>query len=509
MTACVQSAAMFGSELWWKGDLARGTIRQANELQQLVNQEARAVTGCFRTTNLGALSMESGLRAAAAQLENRQRRFGLRLLSLPQGDQAREIVGAPTAIGRRLTNALTYAGRTEDTVLLEEPETFDADLLQEEEEAAKAEAEKTRPGLTMFTDGSRADSGATGYSVVWRKGESWAGIKTHMGYNQEAYDAECAALARALETAARRNRTPERVTIFSDAQAAIKRLASDEPGPGQQYALQARRHIAALRKARPGIIIEIRWCPAHKGVAGNEKADQWAKVAAEEPDTRGVEWLHYSYDGRTEARAFPLPRSLANIKREISEKKWTEARQWAGARTSRKKYRLPESQKPDSAVAGSSKRVASRFYQLRTGHCLTGQYLHWTKNRPSPRCWWCRYPTQTREHLLKVCPEWKAQQKILWAEVKKETGRWKDRWKIRDLLADGRCSRAVLEFLAATDVGRRVLPGGDDDAVSVVSELEAREWLEEQEAGAREPDGGEEPPLFLPTPDFMASAGTA
>jgi len=26
-----------------------------------------------------------------------------------------------------------------------------------------------------------------------------------------------------------------------------------------------------------------------------------------------------------------------------------------------------------------------------------------------------------------MCPEWKAQQKILWAEVKKETGRWKDR----------------------------------------------------------------------------------
>jgi len=38
------------------------------------------------------------------------------------------------------------------------------------------------------------------------------------------------------------------------------------------------------------------------------------------------------------------------------------------------------------------------------------------------------------------CPEWKAQQKILWVEVKKETRRWKDRWKIRDLLADERCS---------------------------------------------------------------------
>jgi hypothetical protein len=147
-------------------------------------------------------------------------------------------------------------------------------------------------------------------------------------------------------------------------------VASEEPGPGQQYALQARKHIAALRRARPGITIEIRWCPAHKGVAGKEKADEWAKIAAEEPDTRGVEWL--SYSDRTEVRAMPLPRPLASLKREISETKWEEACRWAGVRTSKKKYRLPASQKPDGAVAGNTKRVASQFYQLRTGNCLTG-----------------------------------------------------------------------------------------------------------------------------------------
>jgi len=67
--------------------------------------------------------MESGLRPAAAQLENRQRRFGLRLLGLPLGDQAREMVGVPTAVGRRLTNALRYSGRMESTVLLRNQST--------------------------------------------------------------------------------------------------------------------------------------------------------------------------------------------------------------------------------------------------------------------------------------------------------------------------------------------------------------------------------------------------
>jgi len=58
------------------------------------------------------------------------------------------------------------------------------------------------------------------------------GIKTHMGYNREAYGAGCAALARALETASRRLTTPERVTIFTDTQSAIRQMASEEPGPG-------------------------------------------------------------------------------------------------------------------------------------------------------------------------------------------------------------------------------------------------------------------------------------
>jgi len=141
----------------------------------------------------------------------------------------------------------------------------------------------------MFTDGSGIDYGAVGYAEVWKNGQTWKGIKTHIGYNQEAYGAECAALARALKLVSRRSTVPEHVTIFTDVQAAIRQMASDDPGLGQQHTLQARKHIATLRKARPGIIIEKWWCLAHKGIAGNEKTDEWAKIAAEEPDTRGME----------------------------------------------------------------------------------------------------------------------------------------------------------------------------------------------------------------------------
>jgi len=420
----------------------------------LVNLEARAVTGCFRTTNQGALASEAGLRPTVTQLENRQRPFGIRLLSLPEGEQARRVVGAPSGIRKRIETALGYAGRTEEIVLPASPEKIGAVIVIEEPNEVKEEAERGRPGLTIFTDGSRLDSGATGYAVTWKSGEKWVGIKAHMGYNQEAYDAECAALARALEVAARRRTTPERVTIFTDAQAAMGRMRTDAPSPGQKYAILVRKWIAELRRARPDICIEIRWCPAHSGVEGNEKADEGAKQAAEEPDARGVEWLEHG--DRYGARRMPPPRSLAHLKREISEKKWAEAREWVKKQVKGKRYGIPK--RTSREVEWAPKRLASKFHQIRTGHCRTSQYLKWTKNSDTAECGWCKYKVQTREHLFKHCERWKMQQKILWAEVRKETGRGKNRYKNRDLLAYQRCTRSELEFLRTTRVGCRTGP---------------------------------------------------
>jgi len=70
------------------------------------------------------------------------------------------------------------------------------------------------------------------------------------------------------------------------------------------------------------------------GVKGNKKADEWAKLAAEEADARGVEGLEWlASSDRPEECSMLLPRSLANIKREIAEKKWAYERQWPGGRT--------------------------------------------------------------------------------------------------------------------------------------------------------------------------------
>jgi hypothetical protein len=74
-----------------------------------------------------------------------------------------------------------------------------------------------------------------------------------------------------------------------------------------------------------------------------------------------------------------------------------------------------------------------------------------------------------------------------------ESGRGKNRFKIRDLFADERCSQAVLDFLSTTDAGRRVgLERVVEDVQSEVSdaELQEREAREQAERLEADEQGG-------------------
>jgi len=54
--AAVQAVALYGFELWWHEQK-----NMAQEVQVLLNEQGRRVTGCFRTTPQGALMNDAGL----------------------------------------------------------------------------------------------------------------------------------------------------------------------------------------------------------------------------------------------------------------------------------------------------------------------------------------------------------------------------------------------------------------------------------------------------------------
>jgi len=111
--------------------------------------------------------------------------------------------------------------------------------------------------------------------------------------------------------------------------------------------------------------------------------------------------------------------------------------------------------------AKAPKRIAARFYQLKSGLALTATHMKQIKKQEDDQCWRCFRSKQT----------WRPQQNAMWALVEKETKRGKRKWSMAELFADERCSGAILEFIRTTDVGRKI-PVARAVTVSVASTAE-------------------------------------
>lgn len=74
--AVVTSVALYGSEIWW-----RGQQNYLKRLQSLLNRQARAITGLLKSTPLPMLHQAAYLPDAKDLLDYRQTRFATRALS--------------------------------------------------------------------------------------------------------------------------------------------------------------------------------------------------------------------------------------------------------------------------------------------------------------------------------------------------------------------------------------------------------------------------------------------
>jgi len=70
----------------------------------------------------------------------------------------------------------------------------------------------------------------------------------------------------------------------------------------------------------------------------------------------------------------------------------------------------------------------------------------------------------------------------MWARVKEVTKKDKQKWRVGNLLADERCSPAVLDFLRSTHAGRAAPPVEENwDSEDEVGEAEVAEVEEQAE----------------------------
>ncbi len=87
---------MYGAKLWWKGQK-----NHENAFQQLLNRQARLITGMYLSTPVYPLLCEAGLTPTSIILDNRQRLYAYRLPSFPDEHLTEKILPISLRVGDR------------------------------------------------------------------------------------------------------------------------------------------------------------------------------------------------------------------------------------------------------------------------------------------------------------------------------------------------------------------------------------------------------------------------
>ena len=276
--ACVQAVALYGSELWWDPS----EVGRRDDLQLLLNQQARSMLGALPTTPQGALMRESGLTPAPVIQDCRQVRFPVRLANACSS-RLKELHHNPSSAAPickvfreehehgRTTEGTDWPPPSEESVVSTTILDNTTAAKNAGQRCAREKETKTGAGVWMWwTDGSRSDDGRVGATALCKHGNQWRSRRSILGTGlMNVFDAEMLAIGLALDVAIEKRETLQkhgvkRVAVFSDSQAAIRRAAHLQPGPRQRLARQITRR--ARNPFAHGMATAVDWVPGHSGI---------------------------------------------------------------------------------------------------------------------------------------------------------------------------------------------------------------------------------------------------
>lgn len=355
----------------------------------------------YPSTPVQALISEAGLVPAQILLDHRQRIYIYRLLTLPDDHIAKNIL--PISFRKGDADTISADEQPEDTLiwagnerlislsqwLVRQVATTQAidsafgvepikkrwrwstevplQVVVQLRKEALQDAKKEREVMVLWTDGSRSDTGKAGSAVVWldKMSDKWQEKRRYSGENKDSFDAELWAISDALEISIKktRNANPTTVTVFTGSHAAIGKTVNPKVRPGGG-AVRDLIYQNALDIRKNGHLLVIQWVPSHLKVPGNEKADAVAKDVARKGGRNTDHWS-----------------SLTHIKVEIQKTKVAELVQWHQTKSQEREATLRRFYIPkvkggmSPAFSNTSKKFATRYFQLKVGHGAIGTFL--------------------------------------------------------------------------------------------------------------------------------------
>lgn len=259
-----------------------------------------------------------------------------------------------------------------------------------------------------------------------------------MGCRTEVYDAELHGISSAIFACIQYAHDHpllgiQHVHVFADNSAAIDRIFSVKPTPGQRWAEITQRNVDIFLQSNPDRTVEVGWVPSHSEIKGNEKSHKAARDGTERNDKRLNTLVHARRELRT--------RIIEKWKTE-----WNAHEPEGGFAPA---DRLPPSLTPSAHFKQLPRRIYSLIVQCRTRHAFIGEYYSNFVPTEDTACQ-CGVDFQTRRHILQECELYEPYRHILQEEVPDLS--------IPDLLGTPEGILATADFIAAsgafTKVGR-------------------------------------------------------
>jgi hypothetical protein len=478
IVAAVTSVALYGSEVWWRGQQDR-----VNRLQLLLNRQARAITGLLRSTPLVFLQGQSCLPSAKELLDQRQTRYAIRALSaagdhpthqlLPANFRLGELYGYEGGTQQPSSTGWTRPDKTHrlfgSRLAQQVVKHVDYDMEYGFDLPCRPEPSITAPAIrmhglsrmpmrmlpeyplqtTLFVELARDVS--VGVGAAWKERDGWKTRVASLGKYLTETDAAAFAIGMVLKN------LPPILSRTNHRSAEI---------------------VTKSRLALTAIEDQSRW-----EVRTITDVKRLAKGVEETGGTLALTWLSSSVSSNGY--------KIASIAAQRAARQSPKAMR--SALLSYVKQAVKERWKPTTKlnkhVKDARKSVAARYLQLKSGHAITATHLMRIRKAEDARCWWCSSNRQTVAHLLLECRKWRRERESMVRKLKAKeitVSETPDRRNLETLFADNAIVD-MLEFVEKTEVGKR--PGAENNKVDSW-DIERLDQGNEEEEGAVVENGG-------------------